>query len=102
MCKFLDESIDEMSVSALSIYYVVHVNIVSLLKNYDKLELFLSQLPRQIDIKCLNETRLTPDKIAKLLKQVYFSMVCPPLQYAVTSWRKAMPTYTDKAQVQQN
>ena len=38
----------------------------------------------------------------KLLKQVYFSMVCPHLQYAITSRRKAMPTYTDKTQVQQN
>ena len=64
MCKFLDESIDEMSVSALSNYYVVHVNMVSLLKNFDKLELFLNQLPHQIDIICLNKTRLTSDKIA--------------------------------------
>ena len=53
-----------MSVSALSYLYVVHINIVSLLKNFDKLELFLNQLPRQVDIICLSETRLTSEKIA--------------------------------------
>ena len=53
-----------MSVSALSNLYVVHINIVRLLKNFDKLELFLNQLPRQVDIICLSVTRLTSDKIA--------------------------------------
>ena len=42
----------------------VHSNIVSLLKIFDKLELFLNQLPRLVDIICLSETRLTSDKIA--------------------------------------
>ena len=64
MYKTLAESIGEMRVSALSNLYVMHINIVSLLKNFDKLELFLNQLPRQIDITCLSETRLTSDKIA--------------------------------------
>ena len=64
MYKTLAESIGEMSVSALSNLYVVHINIVGLLKNFDKLELFLNQLPRQVDITCLSETRLTSDKIA--------------------------------------
>ena len=49
----LAESIDEMNVSVLSNLYVVHISIVSLLKNFDKLELFLNQLPRQVDITSL-------------------------------------------------
>ena len=49
----LAESIDEMNVSVLSNLYVVHINIASLLKNFDKLELFLNQLPRQVDITSL-------------------------------------------------
>ena len=64
MNKTLAESIGEMSVSALSNLYVVHINIVSLLKNFDKLELFLNQLTRQVDIICLSETSQTSDKIA--------------------------------------
>ena len=64
MYKTLAELNGEMSVSALSNLYVVHINIVSLLKNFDKLELFLNQLPCQVDIICLSETRLTFDKIA--------------------------------------
>ena len=53
-----------MSVSPLSNLYVVHISIASLLKIFDKLELFLNQLPRQVNIICLSETRLTSDKIA--------------------------------------
>ena len=64
MYKTLAESIGEISVPALSNLHVVHINIVSLLKIFDKLEPFLNQLPRQIDIICLSETRLTSDKIA--------------------------------------
>ena len=41
---------------------------------------------------------LTP----KLLKQVYYSIAYPHLQYAITSWGKAPQTYINKAQVQQN
>ena len=41
---------------------------------------------------------LTP----KLLKQVYYSIAYPHLQYAITSWGKAPATYINKAQVQQN
>ena len=41
---------------------------------------------------------LTP----KLLKQVYYSIAYPHLQYAVISWGKAPVTYINKAQVQQN
>ena len=39
---------------------------------------------------------LTP----KLLKQVYYSIAYPYLQYAITSWGKALVTYINKAQVQ--
>ena len=41
---------------------------------------------------------LTP----KLLKQVYYSIAYPHLQYAITSWGKAPATYINRAQVQQN
>ena len=41
---------------------------------------------------------LTP----KLLKQVYYSIAYPHLQYVITSWGKAPVTYINKAQVQQN
>ena len=41
---------------------------------------------------------LTP----KLLKQVYYSIAYPHLQYAITSWGKAPVTYINRAQVQQN
>ena len=53
MYKTLAKSIGKMSVSALSNLYVVHINIFSLLKNFDKLKLFFNQLPRQVDIICL-------------------------------------------------
>ena len=39
---------------------------------------------------------------SKLLKQVYYSIAYPHLQYAITSWGKAPETYINKAQVQQN
>ena len=64
MYKTLAESIGKMSVSPLSNLYVVHISNVSLLKIFDKLELFLNQLPHQVNIICLSETRLTSDKIA--------------------------------------
>ena len=41
---------------------------------------------------------LTP----KLLKQVYYSIAYPHLQFAITSWGKASVTYINEAQVQQN
>ena len=55
---------------------------VSLLKNFDKLKLFLNQLPRQVDITCLSDTRLTSDKIAMANLDGYntiFSVVIPLL-----------------------
>ena len=58
MCKTVAESIGEMSVSGLSNLYVVHINIVSLLNNFDIPELFLNQLPRQVDITIYASAKL--------------------------------------------
>ena len=76
MYKTLAESIGEMSVSALSNLYVVHINIVGLLKHFDKLELFLNQIPRPVDIICLSKTRLTSDKIAMTNTNGYNFFYC--------------------------
>ena len=37
--------------------HLAHFNIVSLQKNFDKLNQFLSQLPKKLDIICLSKTR---------------------------------------------
>ena len=37
-----------------------------------------------------------------VLKQVYFGVVYPHLQYAITRWGKAQPTYENKVEIQQN
>ena len=52
-----------MSVSPNSLIHIVHINIVSLSKNLDKLNLFLSQLSKQMDIICISETRPKDYKI---------------------------------------
>ena len=38
---------------------VVHINIVTLNKNFDSFKLFLNQFPKTVDVICLSETRLT-------------------------------------------
>ena len=50
-----------MSESSNSHLFFVHINIVSLSKNFDKLNLFLSQLPKKVDV--ISETRLKTNKI---------------------------------------
>ena len=52
-----------MSVSPSSLIHSAHINIVSLSKNLDKLNLFISQLSKKMDIVCISETRLKDHKI---------------------------------------
>ena len=64
-CSYItyDAVSNSMSESSNSHLYFVHINIASLSKNFDKLNLFLSQLPKKVDVICLSETRLKTDKI---------------------------------------
>ena len=49
---------DELTLTKQSSLLICHINIVSLQKNIDKLEEFLSEFSKKIDIVCLSETRL--------------------------------------------
>ena len=59
-CRYLNyESFaDELLHSSSSKLHLAHFNIVSLLKNFDKLNQYLSQLPKKLNIICLCETML--------------------------------------------
>ena len=43
---------------------IIHVNIVSLLKNFDAFTNFLNRFPKAVDITCLSETRLNDRKLS--------------------------------------
>ena len=45
------------------LFFMCHVNIVSLSKNIDKLEEFLNKFTGKIDIICISETRWTDAKL---------------------------------------
>ena len=48
----------ELSNSAIQTITIVHVNIVSLPKNYDALKIFLGKFSKKFDVLCLSESRL--------------------------------------------
>ena len=48
----------EISTSTIKSVTVVHVNIVSLHKNYDTLKLFLSEFSKPVEVICLRDSRL--------------------------------------------
>ena len=48
----------ELSNSAIQTITIVHVNIVSLPKNYDALKNFLGKFSKKFDVICLSESRL--------------------------------------------
>ena len=64
-CSYMtyDAVSNSMSETSNSHLYLVHINIVSLSKYFDKLNLFLSQLPKKVDVICFSETRLKTNKI---------------------------------------
>ena len=62
--KTIQATARDLSQAAPTDLFVCHINIVSLIKNMEKLEEFLQNFSRKIDIICLSETRL---KDAKLL-----------------------------------
>ena len=61
---------------------ILHINIVSLPKNFDALKLFLSQFVKAVDAICISETRLTDSK-AKFCNlagyQLFFVIQTPEL-----------------------
>ena len=59
-CQYqtVDRFAAEISISTIKSVIVVHVNIVSLHKNYDTLKPFLSEFSKPVEVICLSETKL--------------------------------------------
>ena len=55
---------------------VVHINIVSLHKNFDSFKLFLNQFPKTVDVICLSETRLTDRNVSFCDIAGYYLFYC--------------------------
>ena len=61
--KTIDNYTAETSVKvAKESITIIHINFVSLPKNFDALKLFLSQCVKAVDVICISETRLTDSK----------------------------------------
>ena len=55
---------------------VVHINIVSLQKNFDDLKQFFSQFKRNVDVICLSETRLSDHNLSSCFLPGYRLFYC--------------------------
>ena len=64
--KTYDDICDDMKKANSTTIFIIHFNIVSLTKNFDKVMTFLNQLPKLPEIICLSKTRLTESKLSSV------------------------------------
>ena len=76
-CQYqtVDRFAAEILTSTVKSVTVVHVNIVSLHKNYDTLKIFLSEFSKPVEVICLSETRLN-DRNLKHCIILSYNMYC--------------------------